>query len=298
MKWSITSVVAAVVLTALVSVPAAGQVKIDKKPPGDLNKGLLGGLVINRLEAVRDAKKNNITISGVVANTSPFSIDRVTWTFSKWTGKEWTEISSSSSPGTIQSKQSLTTACAMAPTNLSVKIKFEVRSATTKDSASKEYVLDGADVRKPPGDILTPAKSPATSVPLPKGDRFDAIDPASRVVSLVNGLRAKKGTPTLKSSASLDKIAQRYADQMASKDRLGEVEPSGRDRLSEAPDVFTDWHGQFGVQSGQKDPAAAQVQEWLRSRPYMLSIKVTVIGVGVAKSSTGKIYFCQLFAQP
>src|SRR5262249_23086422 len=61
-----------------------------------------------------------------------------------------------------------------------------------------------------------------------------------------------------------------------------------------APNVFTDWHGKFGVQSAQKDPAAAQVQGWLRRGADLLSTKVTVIGVAVARSSSGKLYFCYL----
>jgi uncharacterized protein YkwD len=150
--------------------------------------------------------------------------------------------------------------------------------------------------KKPADDLL--GKPTKGELPLPKWDRLDAIDQASRVVSLVNGLRAKKGTRKLKPSASLDKIAKLHADQMASRDRLGDVEPMGRDRLSPGPGVLTDWFGQFGMQPEQGDPAAAQVKDWLRSRPYMLSTKVTVIGVGASRSASGRIYFCQLFANP
>src|SRR5262245_30589935 len=98
----------------------------------------------------------------------------------------------------------------------------------------------------------------------PAGD-LTSVDPASRGVKLINDLRAKKGTPKLKPSASLDKIAQRYAAQLASKDQPifkdqhGEIEPLGSDRIPQTSSVLTDWHGQFGVQAGQKDPAAAQV---------------------------------------
>src|SRR5262245_34580201 len=245
MRKSMLLASVAIALCALVTVPADGQVKIDRKPPGVLNKDLLGGLVISRLDAVRDAKKNNITITSVVANTSPFAIDRVTWTFSKWNGKEWTPISSSFGPGRIEAKQSLTTQVALAPTILTVKIRFEVRSATTKDWAWKVYTLQGADDIRPAGDILSKSTK-GESVPRPKGDRLDVVDPGSRVVSLVNELRAKKGAAKLKRSASLDKIAQRYAAQLASKDQPifkdqhGEIEPLGSDRIPETSSVLTD----------------------------------------------------------
>jgi hypothetical protein len=180
MREFFTSFVKAVVLTALVTVSARGQAKIDKKPPGDLttpvknptagdsvplpknSKELLGGLVIKQLDAVREPKKNAIVITAVVANTSPFGLDRVTWTFSKWTGKEWAAISSSSGPGNILAKDAVPMACTLPLTNDAAKIKFEVRAATTKEAVSKEYSLPPAGSSPNPG-LLKPSAKNANS---------------------------------------------------------------------------------------------------------------------------------------
>src|SRR5262245_62854359 len=111
MKTLITSIAAVVVAwSALLAVPANGQVKIDKKPPGDLttpikgpnagdpvknNKAVLAGLVITQFGAVRDGSKINLT--GVVSNVSLRTIP-YTYKISKLTGTTWTALRAS---GTI-----------------------------------------------------------------------------------------------------------------------------------------------------------------------------------------------------
>ena len=159
-----------------------------------------------------------------------------------------------------------------------------------------------------PIDPTAPVKRPAgTLVPRPKGsDRLDGVnlDLVVKVVALTNAFRVEQSKPKLKSSAALDKIANRYAILMASKDQSGH-NVDGKDaakRLTEAGYAWTRELENVGWNFGQKDPVAWMVQAWKDSkdghREAMLSTEVTEIGVGVAKSSTGKFYFCQLFAKP
>jgi uncharacterized protein YkwD len=167
--------------------------------------------------------------------------------------------------------------------------------------------------KRPPGDLTTPIKGPSAgeSVPFPKGDLArraamtrENLARATSVVSLTKEFRAQEGKPSLKESAALNKVAQSYAALMAIKDQPGH-NVDGKDgsrRLDEAGYAWSAMAENVGWNLGQKDPAAWMVQKWKDSkdghRENLLSTAVTEIGVGVATSSTGKIYFCQLFAKP
>jgi uncharacterized protein YkwD len=69
------------------------------------------------------------------------------------------------------------------------------------------------------------------------------------------------------------------------------------DRLTAAGYEWTD--AAENIAAGQTD-AAAPVRAWMNDKGHhdnILSATRTKVGVGVAKSASGKIYFCQDFAK-
>jgi hypothetical protein len=151
MKKMITSVVPVVVLFAFVMAQANGQLKIDKKPPGDLttpvkgpnagdsvqnNKALLNGLMITQFGAVRNGAK--IDVTGVVSNIAPRAIP-ITYKISTLTGTTWTKLRTS---GTIfvRAKGKTDVSEELPATNDVLRLRLEVNGGPN-DSAVKDFTL-------------------------------------------------------------------------------------------------------------------------------------------------------------
>jgi uncharacterized protein YkwD len=98
-------------------------------------------------------------------------------------------------------------------------------------------------------------------------------------------------------------VAQRYAQLMARKDTMGhsvDGEDAGQ-RLSAVGHQWDRWGENVGYQFGSGDLATAMFRGWTHSPPHnanLLKSAFTGFGVGVARSATGKYYFCQVFAHP
>jgi hypothetical protein len=151
---SFVTAVALATLASLVTVQADAQVKIDKKPLGDLttpvkgpnagdsttlpknSKDLLGGLVIKRFDAGRDGPKINII--GVVGNIVSWDL-HFNYKLSTWNGKTWTLVAEG---GTrlIRAKESMNVQEKIPTTNDALKLKLEISAAKTSGT-SKEFKL-------------------------------------------------------------------------------------------------------------------------------------------------------------
>jgi uncharacterized protein YkwD len=131
------------------------------------------------------------------------------------------------------------------------------------------------------------------------------------IVKLVNDYRASKGLKRLKVNSQLAAIAQKYADEMATKDKFGD--PGSEGHVMDGKDTL--WRArQGGYKAGvlenlayyPKDPPVAEVpslflKTWQRSPAHdktMRDDRATETGVGLARSKTGTWYTCQLFSIP
>lgn len=116
-----------------------------------------------------------------------------------------------------------------------------------------------------------------------------------QIIDATNAFRTQNGRSPVKADPQLNQVAQRWAEQMAREDRLyhnpnysNQYRPGWR---GASENVAQNW---VGVS------AQAFVDQWANSpghRANMLSPGVTHLGVGVAKSASGKVYAVQNFAQ-
>lgn len=116
-----------------------------------------------------------------------------------------------------------------------------------------------------------------------------------QILDATNAYRAQNGRSPVKADPQLNQVAQKWAEQMAREEHLyhnpnyGKQYRPGWRAASE--NVAQNWVGAS---------AEAIVDQWAKSPGHnknMLSPGVTHLGVGVAKSASGKVYAVQNFAQ-
>lgn len=116
-----------------------------------------------------------------------------------------------------------------------------------------------------------------------------------QILDATNAYRAQNGRSPVKADPQLNQVAQKWAEQMAREEHLyhnpnyGKQYRPGWRAASE--NVAQNWVGAS---------AEAFVDQWAKSPGHnknMLSPGVTHLGVGVAKSASGKVYAVQNFAQ-
>jgi uncharacterized protein YkwD len=122
----------------------------------------------------------------------------------------------------------------------------------------------------------------------------------AQIIHLTNQERQKAGLAPLVEDAKLADVAKKYAELMARQQkldhRLGGTSPG--DRLTAAGYHWSSYAENIAENYAD---AGAAVQGWMNSpghRANILKPNVTQIGVGVAYSSAGVPYYCQVFAQP
>jgi uncharacterized protein YkwD len=131
------------------------------------------------------------------------------------------------------------------------------------------------------------------------------------ILALTNKFRESQKKMPLKLNAKLAAAAQKHVDNMARQDKYGDdgenghildgvdpktrVEREGYQSAAGAENVaFFDGVGGIKL-------AETVVDGWSKSpkhRDNMLSERFTEIGVGVARSKSGKVYFCEVFGRP
>jgi hypothetical protein len=131
----------------------------------------------------------------------------------------------------------------------------------------------------------------------------DEIEKARQeLLTRINKVRASNKVAPLKLHDTLQTLAQKHAENMARQEKL-EHELDGKsvsDRAREAkyPGVV----GENVLMSRLRNGAVKDaVDGWLTSaghRNNILSVNFIETGVGVARSKTGRTYFCQVFGLP
>jgi len=143
----------------------------------------------------------------------------------------------------------------------------------------------------------TPTKTTPTKVtPTPNLSADDKLE--KEVVALVNQERAKLGLAALKDNAQVAKVAGIKSEDMRDKNYFSHTSPtygSPFDMMKQFGITYT----AAGENIAMGQPTAASVMSgWMNSpghKANILSKNFTEIGVGVARDSSGTIYWTQQF---
>lgn len=151
------------------------------------------------------------------------------------------------------------------------------------------FVASTASVR---GNHASPAGAPVV-----------ATSQEHRTFQLVNAERAKKGLRPLVWDAQLTRMARLYSEKMASQHFFSHKAPDGqglRERSRASGIVgFKRLGENLAYNKGFADAAVCAVVGWMRSeghRDHILDDEFTRSGIGIARSSDGRVYFTQVFA--
>jgi uncharacterized protein YkwD len=147
--------------------------------------------------------------------------------------------------------------------------------------------------------VVPPAPSP-TPAPAAASGRVGATE--ARIFNLINAERRRQGLPALEYSRQLDEMARIQAQSMARFHKMAHVLPQ-----SDLP-TLTDRARHVGYPFGRLaenvahdyPDAGSVVQGWMISKGHranILNSEVVETGIGIARSSSGGIYYCQVFGR-
>lgn len=138
-----------------------------------------------------------------------------------------------------------------------------------------------------------------------RGDEAKKLDLSAaekQVVELTNKEREKEKRPALKADPILMKIAREHSKNMAKQDKLDhkldDKEPSDRAADAGYKGRYVGENIALGLNAL---PPEMAVRIWMESeghRKNILNENYQEIGVGWAKSATGKVYWTQVFGKP
>ncbi len=123
-----------------------------------------------------------------------------------------------------------------------------------------------------------------------------------KILELVNDERRKRRLNSLAWDSKLANLARAYSSQMARENFFGHKDRKGNSLIERAKNFnITDWNGigeNLYYCKGYDDPSEPAIAGWMKSsghRANMLNSSWKSTGIGVAKSSDGKIYITQVF---
>lgn len=119
---------------------------------------------------------------------------------------------------------------------------------------------------------------------------------------MINAERSADGGQPLMWDAALCLLARLHSESMARKGFFSHVDQNGTDTAARAAALgIRGWQAlgeNIAYNQGFDDPAVYAVERWMRSdkhRGNILNAGFTHAGLGVAKSSDGRIFFTQVF---
>jgi uncharacterized protein YkwD len=129
------------------------------------------------------------------------------------------------------------------------------------------------------------------------------------IYRLTNEFRKSERLEPFKASADLDKIAQDHADNLARQDKRGDsgnnshvLDGKGlKERLEDAEYLFMAASENVGITNAKDGVEKIIVEGWKKSpvhRANLVSDSATDVGIGAARSKSGKWYVVQVFAKP
>ncbi len=145
--------------------------------------------------------------------------------------------------------------------------------------------------------MAAPAPSPASS---PASRR--ATSTVSRIFDLINAERRHQGLPALAYNSQLDEMAKIQAQNMARFQKMAHVIPGANlPTLADRARYVAYPFGRLAenVALGYPD-AETVVNGWMTSKGHranILNAEVVETGIAIARSSSGGLYYCQVFGR-
>ena len=147
--------------------------------------------------------------------------------------------------------------------------------------------------------VGTQAHSPSTGVGASAG-KYGATE--ARIFDLINAERQRQGLPALVYNAQLDRMAKIQAENMAYFQKMAHTIPEAQlPTLGDRAHYVGYPFGRLAenVAVGYLNAETA-VQGWMNSsghRRNILDSSVEETGIGIARSSAGGLYYCQVFGR-
>ncbi|MCM5528255.1 CAP domain-containing protein [Parasegetibacter sp. NRK P23] len=143
---------------------------------------------------------------------------------------------------------------------------------------------------------LAAERHPVLTVQLVSDDDNDPADMESEILELVNKHRKKKNLPPLQWNSAMAKAAEQHSANMAKKKTaFGHNGFEARvKKIASSEGMLKGWaeNVAFGNLSAEE-----VVKGWLKSPGHKKNIegKYNLMGVGIARSKSGELYFTQIF---
>jgi uncharacterized protein YkwD len=151
-------------------------------------------------------------------------------------------------------------------------------------------------------DCTTPmaGAAPSRAAPVSTG-KYSATE--SRIFDLIDAQRRHQGLRPLIYNPQLDRMAKIQAENMARYQKMAHVIPDASlPTLGDRARYVGYVYGRLAENVALGYPSAETVVEgWMNSsghRRNILDGEVVETGIGIARSSAGGVYYCQVFGRP
>lgn len=149
--------------------------------------------------------------------------------------------------------------------------------------------------------LVARVSSPSTSTYTPAIAIASTSDEL-RAFDLLNAERQKKGLKPLILDGALTRVARYHSENMARKDFFSHMDSDGLDISGRAEVLGLRGWSMLGeniaYNQGYSDPTAFAVERWMISskhRENILNGEFTHAGLGISRSSDGRVFFTQVF---
>jgi uncharacterized protein YkwD len=161
-------------------------------------------------------------------------------------------------------------------------------------TASKQEVPARSKARLAARAANTPAAATSTAATATNDER--------RTFELINAERLRRGRSPLVLDGSLTRMARYHSENMARQDFFNHVDRDGLDLSGRAQVLgVRGWKAlgeNIAYNQGYSDPTAFAVERWMTSnkhRENILNGEFTHAGLGIARTSDGRVFFTQVF---
>lgn len=139
------------------------------------------------------------------------------------------------------------------------------------------------------------------AAPAVADDKLQLSKEEKELVELTNKERAKKKLPALKVDPLLMKAARAHAANMAKQGKMEHVlDGKAPPQRAEGVGYKLGWIGE-NIAAGEEWTLPGVMEDWMNSklhRENILSKRFTEIGIGLATTAKGEVYYTQLFGKP
>ncbi|GAA0434175.1 CAP domain-containing protein [Actinoplanes campanulatus] len=147
----------------------------------------------------------------------------------------------------------------------------------------------------------TATAKPTTTTKAPSSGSTGSATVNAEVLRLVNAEREKAGCSGLSRESHLEAAAQKHSDRQAAQNTMSHQLPGEASMGDRVTAEGYQWRGVAENVAAGYTTAAGVMDGWMNSpghKANILNCDYTEIGVGLAKSSSGTLYWTQNFATP